>query len=263
MYHNKFKGALAEGKVYVLSRFDVGQSGGNFRVTPHALKINFLFGTRVMPTVNDSTIHRYGFALITAESITSGQTDDKTLVDVIDRLTNIGDVIQSSKEDISSKRGDDDSVFPVQEFDKFFGTRFVFKVGVTVSKWSPTPFISVQKMSWDEELIKKLTAESSEDESNCNGIVNNVSAVSEDVVELDAADVNVTPNQGSTTPIDHVDGRCLSFSKENTSENGDTPSSKKRIASGGNLNEGASNNVSVEEISSQIKIKKIKLEKNA
>ncbi|KAF7826291.1 replication protein A 70 kDa DNA-binding subunit C-like [Senna tora] len=104
VYLNKFKGSLVEGGVYFISRFGVGGSGGNFRITTHSFKINFQFGTRVMPTVDDPKIHKYGFEWVIAESISSGNADEKTLVDVIGLLTNIGDVIQSSKEDVSSKR---------------------------------------------------------------------------------------------------------------------------------------------------------------
>ncbi|KAF7807294.1 replication protein A 70 kDa DNA-binding subunit C-like [Senna tora] len=104
MYLNKFKGALVEGGVYFISRFGVGGSGGNFRITTHAFKINFQFGTRVMPTVDDPNIHKFGFDWVTAESITFGNADEKTLVDFIGLLTNIGDVIPSSKDDASSKR---------------------------------------------------------------------------------------------------------------------------------------------------------------
>ncbi|KAF7835744.1 replication protein A 70 kDa DNA-binding subunit C-like [Senna tora] len=43
MYLNKFKGSLVEGGVYFISRFGVGDSGGNFRITTHAFKINFQF----------------------------------------------------------------------------------------------------------------------------------------------------------------------------------------------------------------------------
>ncbi|KAF7801010.1 replication protein A 70 kDa DNA-binding subunit E-like [Senna tora] len=95
MYLNKFKGSLVEGGVYFISRFGVGGSGGHFCITTHAFKINFQFGIRVMPTIDDPKIHKYGFDWVTAESITFGNADEKTLV---------GDVIQSSKDDVSSKR---------------------------------------------------------------------------------------------------------------------------------------------------------------
>ncbi|KAF7812506.1 replication protein A 70 kDa DNA-binding subunit B-like [Senna tora] len=65
MYLNKFKGALVEGGVYFISRFGVGGSGGNFRITTYAFKINFQFGTRVMPTVDDPNIHKFGFDWVT------------------------------------------------------------------------------------------------------------------------------------------------------------------------------------------------------
>ncbi|KAF7802221.1 replication protein A 70 kDa DNA-binding subunit B-like [Senna tora] len=87
MYLNKFKGSLAEGGVYVLSRFGVSHSGGNFRITPHSFKINFLFGTRVMPTVDDNTIHRFGFQWVTTNSITSGGADERTMVGIKSRLS--------------------------------------------------------------------------------------------------------------------------------------------------------------------------------
>ncbi|KAF7807996.1 replication protein A 70 kDa DNA-binding subunit C-like [Senna tora] len=104
MYLNKFKGAFVEGGVYFISRFGDGGSRGNFRITTHVFKINFQFGTSVMPTVDDPNIHKFGFDWVTAESIASGNADEKTQVDIIGLLTNIGDVIQSSKDDASSKR---------------------------------------------------------------------------------------------------------------------------------------------------------------
>ncbi|KAF7808267.1 replication protein A 70 kDa DNA-binding subunit E-like [Senna tora] len=103
MYLNKFKGSLVEAGVYFISRFGVGESERNFRITSHSFRINFQFGTRVMPTVDDRKIHTYGFEWVSAESKTSGNADKKTLVDVIGVLTNVGDVIQSSKDDVSSK----------------------------------------------------------------------------------------------------------------------------------------------------------------
>ncbi|KAF7807936.1 replication protein A 70 kDa DNA-binding subunit C-like [Senna tora] len=306
---NKFKGSLVEGGVFFISRFGVGQSGGNFRITTHAFKINFLFGTH-----------------------------DKTLVDVIGLLTNIGDIIQSSKDDVSSKRSrvsatlwghycdqiekfmikhkegvvlialqyckikvfngqrslsnsmhatrsssssvksvsryadpfttvsisciselllssddcslyhsrymsttiprfrielvviddtapanftlfdrdaanflgvsaefmknkaekvDDDSMQSLAEFDKFLGIRFVFKVGVKLATWSPTPLITVQAMSWDQDLIKKLSAESPLHVSpnDDNGDTNIGSSFSQDVIAEDVYGENLTPNQ--------------------------------------------------------------------
>ncbi|KAF7824051.1 serine/threonine-protein phosphatase 7 long form-like protein [Senna tora] len=55
-------------------------SGGNFRINSHAYKINFQFGTRVMPAVDDSSIHRYGFNWVSTDSITSGQADENFLL---------------------------------------------------------------------------------------------------------------------------------------------------------------------------------------
>ncbi|KAF7825229.1 replication protein A 70 kDa DNA-binding subunit B-like [Senna tora] len=62
IYLNKFKGVLHEGGVYLISLFVVGHNGDSFRVTSHPYKINFQFSIRVIPTVDDSSIHRFGHA---------------------------------------------------------------------------------------------------------------------------------------------------------------------------------------------------------
>ncbi|KAF7815598.1 replication protein A 70 kDa DNA-binding subunit A-like [Senna tora] len=104
IYLNKFKSVLKEGGVYVLSKFAVVTNGGNFRVTNHVYQINFQFSTRVVPAVDDSSIHRFGFNWIPFDSITTGQAQPSTLVDVIGHITNMSDVHESANGDGVTKR---------------------------------------------------------------------------------------------------------------------------------------------------------------
>ncbi|KAF7814838.1 3-oxo-Delta(4,5)-steroid 5-beta-reductase-like [Senna tora] len=104
IYLNKFKSVLKDGGVYVLSKFAIGISGGNFRVTNNVYKINFQFSTHVVPDVEDSSIHRFGFNWIPFDSITTGQAHQSTLVDVIGHITNMSDVHESANGDGVTKR---------------------------------------------------------------------------------------------------------------------------------------------------------------
>ncbi|KAF7812507.1 replication protein A 70 kDa DNA-binding subunit B-like [Senna tora] len=131
---------------------------------------------------------------------------------------------------------DDDSMQSLAEFDKFLGIRFVFKVGVKLATWSPTPLLTVHAMSWDQNLIKKLSADSPLDviASEQIGDTNICSSNSQDVTGVDVSSQNLTPNvEVVKNNLDNetsnqryaVEGRSLSFSKEVTSEDRVTTSS--------------------------------------
>ncbi|KAF7835809.1 replication protein A 70 kDa DNA-binding subunit C-like [Senna tora] len=325
MYLNKFKGALVEGGVYFISRFGVGGSGGNFRITTHAFKINFQFGTRVIPTVDDPNIHKFGFDWVTAESITSGNANEKTLsskddasskrvtieiedrarsrvsatlwgryCDQIEKFMNkhkegpvvialqyckikvfnghrsLSNSMHATRvlinEDLEDFRGfhdkdsgsnlksplrgnesihciigsvlkvDDDSMQSLAKFEKFLGIRFVFKVGVKLATWSPTPLLTVHAMSWDQDLIKKLSADSPLDvvATEQFGDTNICSSNSQDVTGGDVSSQNLTPNvevvknnldNETANPRYAIEGCSLSFSEEVTSEDRVTTSS--------------------------------------
>ncbi|KAF7835768.1 ATP-dependent DNA helicase PIF1-like [Senna tora] len=72
IYLNKFKSVLKEGGVYVLSKFAIGINGGNFQ-----------YSTRVVPAVDDSSIHHSAFDWIPFDSITIGQAHPSTLVGML------------------------------------------------------------------------------------------------------------------------------------------------------------------------------------
>ncbi|KAF7821875.1 replication protein A 70 kDa DNA-binding subunit C-like [Senna tora] len=141
-----------------------------------------------------------------------------------------------------AEKVDDDSMQSLAEFEKFLGIPFVFKVGVKLAKWSPTSLIIVQAMSWDQDLIKKLSTESPRNviASEENGDNNIGLSSSQDVIAVDIFGDNLTPNQEADkftlnqetkNPINAMDGRCLSFSEEVTPEDGYTTSSNKGISS--------------------------------
>ncbi|KAF7812916.1 replication protein A 70 kDa DNA-binding subunit C-like [Senna tora] len=348
---------LNPGGVYFISRFGVGGSGGNFRITTHAFKINFQFGTRVMPTVDDPKIHKFGFDWVIAESITSGNANEKTLsskddvsskrvtieiedrarsrvsatlwgryCDKIEKFMNkhkegpVVIALQYCKikvfnghrslsnsmhatcvlinEDLEDFRRFHDQVFGtnmkspligsssssvksvsryanpfnsiklgfimlaqnvkgklrkmvkastvITVFDRdaanFLGVSAEFmknkaeKAGVKLATWSLTPLLTVQAMSWDQDLIKKLSVDSPLDvvASEQFGDTNICSSNSEDVTGVDVSSQNLTPNQEAvknnldnetTNPKYAVEGRSLSFSEEVTSEDRVTTSS--------------------------------------
>ncbi|KAF7812039.1 replication protein A 70 kDa DNA-binding subunit B-like [Senna tora] len=277
VYLNKFKGSLVEGGVYFISRFGVGRSGGNFRITTHAFKINFQFGTRVMPTIDDPEIHKHGFEWVKAESITSGNADEKTLVAPMSttiprfrlELVVIDDTAPAnftlfdrdaaiflgvSTEFMKNKAAkvDDDSTQSLTEFDKFLGIRFVFKVGVKLAMWSPTPLLTVQAMSWDQDLIKKLSPESPLDICvfvSCESLTPNQEA---EKINLDKESANTN---------NAMEGRYLSFSEEVTSEDRYTTSGNMGNSSEESNTKRRVNDVNGVNTVSQDVLKKVKLEK--
>ncbi|KAF7824052.1 uncharacterized protein G2W53_022196 [Senna tora] len=87
-----------------------------------------------------------------------------------------------------AEQGVDHQMQHLDDFDRFFGVSFAFKVSIKLSKWSPTPSLTV---------------------------------------DLDSADDILTPNQGLIFQSSEIGGRCLSYSEDKSSEDSDTPSSKK------------------------------------
>ncbi|KAF7826324.1 replication protein A 70 kDa DNA-binding subunit B-like [Senna tora] len=146
------------------------------------------------------------------------------------------------------------------------------KVGVKFATWSPTHLLTVHAMSWDQDLIKKLSAESPLDvvATDQNGDTNIGSSFSQDVIAIVDSSESLTPNQEaekitlnkeSATPNNAMEGRSLSFSEQVTSEDHYTTISNK-----GNSYEESNTKRRVHDfhevnIVSQDVLKKVKLEK--
>ncbi|KAF7826707.1 replication protein A 70 kDa DNA-binding subunit B-like [Senna tora] len=272
------------------------ESGGNFRITTHSFKINFQFGTRVMPTVDDPKIHKYGFEWVTAESITSGNAYEKTLVV---SLSCISELLYSADESVHCTIG---SVLKVNTDKAWFynactkckrkveedGESFYCNYCATPMS-TAIPRFRLELVVIDDTALANFTLFYRDAASflgvsvefmknkaekvvatDQNGDTNIGSSFSQDVIAVVDSGESLTSNQEaekitlnkeSATPNNAMEGRSLSFSEEVTSEDRYTTISNK-----GNSYEESNTKRRVHDfnevnIVSQDVLKKVKLEK--
>ncbi|KAF7808391.1 replication protein A 70 kDa DNA-binding subunit B-like [Senna tora] len=116
----------------------------------------------------------------------------------------------------------DDSLQTLEEFNRFLGKPFVFKVSVKLNKLNPIPSFTVQKMSCDKSIVERLTKFTIEDQNQDNCELTQLNGTD----HLTATDDNSTPNQVKLpTSTKNINGRRLSFNQEIATVAGDTLSS--------------------------------------
>ncbi|KAF7834701.1 DUF659 domain-containing protein [Senna tora] len=116
-------------------------------------------------------------------------------------VTSISDLLLANDESshwIAAKNSND-QLQTIEEFDRFLGNPFVFKVAIKLTSWNPTSSFIVQKMSSDQALIEKLTKDTKQD------------------ADLASVDDNITPEHTKSFPLSNeLEGRCSSFNEETT-----------------------------------------------
>ncbi|KAF7826478.1 replication protein A 70 kDa DNA-binding subunit B-like [Senna tora] len=154
-----------------------------------------------------------------------------------------------------------DTMQTIVEFDRSLGITFVFKVGVQLNNWNPTPSFTVQKMTSNEAIFerfsKQMNVEDFDAEINLGGVA------STSTVDHTCADDNTTSIASNVVSVfKEVDGRRLSFSEELTNLGEDTPNSLKRTSSSVESSNHSDTAKVVGTPNSNGVLKKVKLEKN-
>jgi hypothetical protein len=75
----KFQNDVVEGKSYAFENLDVASNGGSYKTTKHSYKLNFQYGTKVMPLAG-STISGSPFNFIPISDISGANFDSDYLV---------------------------------------------------------------------------------------------------------------------------------------------------------------------------------------
>ncbi|XP_057434300.1 uncharacterized protein LOC130726987 isoform X2 [Lotus japonicus] len=87
-YMSKFRGEFAEGNVYKITYFAVGDNGGSFRACEHAFKIFFTSRTRAVPDFSD-VIPTVGLTLKNSAEIKGTLGESDFLIDYIGLLAEL------------------------------------------------------------------------------------------------------------------------------------------------------------------------------
>ncbi|KAF7839034.1 replication protein A 70 kDa DNA-binding subunit C-like [Senna tora] len=98
-----------------------------------------------------------------------------------------------------------------ERFDKFLGQMFVLKVSVKTYNWNNSYSFTVQKMTFDHDLIEKFKRMAAEKDAKKNG---EDSLQSIDLAAVDAALSTPVPQNSATHSV--LDARRLSFANNDT-----------------------------------------------